>query len=81
LQICPRTITDDAKFKYFVAPALLRAGTNIATQRQEKADGQQNFQAIVILLWKKEKKMLRNEQTICKNKAKLNQIYYKVSRP
>jgi len=55
LQICPGTITGDAKFKDFVAPALLRAGTDVATQCQEKADGQQNFGAIKFLLWGEKK--------------------------
>jgi len=80
LQVCPGTVTGNVKFKDFVAPALLRAGIDIATQCQEKADGRQNFEAIVFLLWEQRKKMLRSEQKICKNKETLNQIHFKVSR-
>jgi len=80
LQVCPGTITDDAKFKDFVATAVRRAEVDRATQCQEKADGQQNFEAMVFLLWK-QKKMSSSEQNICKNTATLNQIYYEVSRP
>jgi hypothetical protein len=82
LQVCPGTIAGDVKFKDFVAPAILRTGIDIATQCQEKADGRQNFEAIVFLLWKQtnKQKMLRSEQKICKKKATLNQIYNKVSR-
>jgi len=80
LQVCPGTVTGDAKFKDFVAAALRWTEIDRATQCQEKADGQQNFEAIVFLVWK-QKKMLSSEQKICKNKATLNQIYYKVSRP
>jgi hypothetical protein len=80
LQVCPGTVRGDAKSKDFVASAFLRAETDRTTQCQEKADGQQNFEAIVFLLWKQEK-ILSSEQKICKKKATLNQLYYVVSRP
>jgi hypothetical protein len=56
LQVCPGTIAGYAKFKNFVASALLRAGIDRAAHCQEKADGQQNFEAIVFLLWKQKEK-------------------------
>lgn len=47
LQVCPGTVTGDAKFKCFVATAVGRAEIETATQCQKKADGQQNFEAMV----------------------------------